>query len=82
MIKGILFDKDGTLLEFESTQHHIYTALLAGLKDDYRVPEPLLQQLGEALGHLPDRFAPDSLVQFSTNRQIARGPVLRFPGLR
>ena len=72
MIKGVLFDKDGTLLEFHSTQHYIYATLLACLKDDHQVPEPLLQQLSEALGHLPDRLAPDSLLQHSTNQQIAQ----------
>ena len=72
MINGILFDKDGTLLEFHSTQHSIYAAVLASLKDDYQVPEPLLSQLSEALGHLPDRLTPDSLLQFSTNQQIAQ----------
>ena len=72
MIRGILFDKDGTLLEFHSTQHSIYAALLACLKDDYQVPEPLVQQLSERLGHLPDGPAPDSLIQFSTNQQIAQ----------
>jgi len=71
MIKGILFDKDGTLLEFHSTQHYIYATLLACLKDDYQVPDSLLQQLSEALGHLPDRLTPDSLLQHSTNQQIA-----------
>jgi phosphoglycolate phosphatase len=72
MIKGVLFDKDGTLLEFHSTQHSIYAALLARLRDDYRVPDSLLRQLSEALGHLPDGLAPDSLLQFSTNEQIAQ----------
>jgi phosphoglycolate phosphatase len=72
MIKGVLFDKDGTLLEFHSTQHTIYAVLLACLKDDYQVPDPLMQQLGETLGHLPDRLTPDSLIQFSTNQQIAQ----------
>jgi phosphoglycolate phosphatase len=72
MIKGVLFDKDGTLLEFHSTQHYIYAALLDCLKDDHHVPDPLLKQLGEVLGHLPDRLAPDSLLQFSTNEQIAQ----------
>lgn len=72
MIRGVLFDKDGTLLEFQATQHSIYTALLARLKDDYQVPKPLLQQVSEALGHLPDRLAPDSMLQSSTNRQIAQ----------
>ena len=72
MIKGVLFDKDGTLLEFHSTQHYIYATLLTCLKDDYQVPGPLLQQLSEVLGHLPDRLAPDSLMQFSTNEQIAQ----------
>ena len=72
MIRGVLFDKDGTLLEFHSTQHSIYAALLACLKDDHQVPGPLLQQLSETLGHLPDRLAPDSVLQSSTNRQIAQ----------
>jgi phosphoglycolate phosphatase-like HAD superfamily hydrolase len=72
MIKGVLFDKDGTLIEFHSTQHFIYAALLAGLKDDYQVPEPLVQRLSATLGHLPDRLTPDSLIQFSTNQQIAQ----------
>jgi phosphoglycolate phosphatase-like HAD superfamily hydrolase len=43
MIKGVLLDKDGTLLEFHSTQHYIQAALLACLKADHQVPDPLLQ---------------------------------------
>jgi phosphoglycolate phosphatase len=72
MIKGVLFDKDGTLIEFHSTQHYIYATLLACLKDDHQVPEPLLERLSETLGHLPDRLAPDSMLQSSTNEQIAQ----------
>jgi HAD superfamily hydrolase (TIGR01509 family) len=72
MIKGVLFDKDGTLLEFHSTQHSIYAAVLASLKADFRVPDSLLRQLSEALGHLPDRLTPDSLLQYSTNQQVAQ----------
>lgn len=71
MIKGILFDKDGTLLEFHSTQHYIYANVFTGLKDRYRIPDLLLQELREALGHLPDRLKSDSLLEFSTNPQIA-----------
>src|SRR5512137_2807363 len=71
MIKGILFDKDGTLLEFHSTQHYIYANVFSCLKDRYQVPDPLLQQLRVALGHLPDRLTTDSLLRFSTNSQIA-----------
>ena len=71
MIKGILFDKDGTLLEFHSTMHHIYTDVLACLKNRYQVPEELVQALKTTLGYLPDRLCADSLLQFSTNPQIA-----------
>jgi phosphoglycolate phosphatase len=71
VIRGVLFDKDGTLLEFRSTQHYIYAALLACLRDDHQVPSPLLERLGGVLGHLPDGLADDSLLQFSTNEQIA-----------
>jgi len=71
LIKGILFDKDGTLLEFHSTQHYIYANVFACLKDRYRVPDPLLQELREALGHLPDRLKSDSRLRFCTNPQIA-----------
>lgn len=70
MIKGILFDKDGTLLEFNSTMHHIYANFFTCLKEKYRVPELLLEKLRESLGHLPDRLKADSLLQFSTNPQI------------
>jgi len=71
VITGILFDKDGTLLEFHSTQHYIYANVFSCLKDRYRVPDPLLQELREAVGHLPDRLKSDSLLQFSTNPHIA-----------
>ena len=72
MIKGVLFDKDGTLLEFHSTQHSIYAALLVSLRDDYEVPGPLLQRLSATLGHTQDRLTPDSLLQHATNQQIAQ----------
>lgn len=71
MIKGILFDKDGTLLEFHSTMHNIYTDIFICLKDRYLVPDLLLQRLKDASGHLPDRLRSDSLLPFSTNPQIA-----------
>ena len=50
MIKGILFDKDGTLLEFHSTMHHIYANVFNSLKDRYGVPELLLQQMKKGFG--------------------------------
>jgi len=70
MMKGILFDKDGTLLEYNATMHHIYTNVFRYLEERYRVPGVLLQQLKDGLGHLQDRLGSDSLLQFSTNPQI------------
>ena len=31
-----------------------------------------MQRLSEGLGHLPEGLTPDSLIQFSTNQQIAQ----------
>ena len=71
MIKGILFDKYGTLLEFHATMHYIYANVFTCLKDRYRAPDLLLKELKKDLGHLPDRLKSDSLLGFSTNSQIA-----------
>lgn len=71
MIKAILFDKDGTLIEFNSTMHSIYCNVLIYLKAQYAIPDSLVNELYSTLGILPDRLSPDSLLQFSTNPQIA-----------
>lgn len=70
MMKGILFDKDGTLLEYNATMHHIYTNVFRHLEERYRVPGVLLQQLKAGLGYLDDRLGADSLLQYSTNPQV------------
>lgn len=70
MIKGILFDKDGTLLELQQTMHHIYVAVFKEIGGRFLVPEPLLQQMRTAVGHGEERLADDSLLRYSTNPQI------------
>lgn len=70
MIDGILFDKDGTLLEYHSTMHHIYTDFFADIKDRHFVPESLMQQLKEDIGYSSEELDSDSLIQFATNPQI------------
>lgn len=72
MIKGVLFDKDGTLLEFNSTMHYIYDNVLKTLKGRFHVPDLLIDQLKSTLGHLEVELHANSLLQFSTNPQIVQ----------
>lgn len=72
MIKGILFDKDGTLLEFNSTMHYIYSNVFISLQRRYNVPDSFIERQKRALGHVTNKLHSNSLLQFSTNPQIVQ----------
>lgn len=69
MIRGILFDKDGTLFDFAGTWKGWFENVLADLAgEDIR----LKQRLAQACGYQPDTggFIPDSLIVSGTSSQV------------
>ena len=68
MISGIIFDKDGTLFDFQAT----WTAPFQRLLKDV-APGRLFEPAAEALGYdiAAERFRADSLVIASTTGEVA-----------
>lgn len=64
MIKGILFDKDGTLIEFESMWHQIMTLVYAELVDEN------VDKLKEISGYTQEGFEAESIIQYLNTRDI------------
>ncbi len=77
-IKGLLFDKDGTLFDFTRTWESFTAAVLRRLGRD----ETHATQLGHAIGFdLETRlFAPSSVVIAGTPREIAEALETQLPG--
>ena len=69
MIRGIVFDKDGTLFDFRASWGRWAQGFIAQLARD----EDHARALAKAIGYLPDRnsFAPDSPVIAATAADIA-----------
>ncbi len=75
MIKGILFDKDGTLIDFNTTQHHILSTVLLDLRENYSISEEVFSSIEKALGYMPEKLSPDSLLQHSTTTKIVEAMI-------
>lgn len=73
-LRGILFDKDGTLIDFRSTWVPAYRGVAAELADRLGGGQDLARTLLERLGYDPmaDAFAEDSPLLWATNELIAR----------
>lgn len=69
MIEAILFDKDGTLFDFQRSWAAAFSSFLTEI-----APGPLRAPTAEALGfdEACGRFTPDSIVIASTTGEIAR----------
>ena len=79
MIRGLVFDKDGTLFDFRKSWGAWAARLLAGLSDD-----PAHQaRLAAAIGFDPARqdFHPDSPVIAATAADIAAALLPHLPGM-
>ncbi len=75
MIEAILFDKDGTLVDFRATWLAAYRAVTEELALRAGQPAMFAQILLARNGYdaLADRFAEDSPLLWATNEEIARG---------
>ncbi len=75
MIKGIMFDKDGTLMDFNTTQHHILTSVLLDLRENYNISDQVINTVEQALGYLPEKLTSESLLQHSTTTKIVEAMI-------
>ena len=66
MIKGLLFDKDGTLIEFQRMWHGIMTKVFHRYRLELGLEEGTIDLLKREAGYLPDGFRRESMVQHMT----------------
>lgn len=71
-IKGILLDKDGTLIEFEKTWHKVFQGIFDELEKDYGLSEAEISCLKKCSGFLEQGFEKESLIQYATVEEIIR----------
>lgn len=69
-IRAILFDKDGTLLDFEASWFPIALRILRELKEGLGLPECLVAALAEAGGIGPRGFERECLFQSAATSEI------------
>ncbi len=80
-VRGVLFDKDGTLFDFHAT----WSVWTVKFIDDLAGQDPVLRsRLGQALGFDPDerRFEPWSPIIASTPDEIAEAILPLLPGVQ
>lgn len=70
MIKGILFDKDGTLIEFEKTWHSIMTIIFNQLKKEELITKSQLICIKKIAGYNPSGFTQESQIHYLSTSQI------------
>ncbi len=68
-IKGILFDKDGTLLEFNKTWRPIANMVVEEVAKKYEINDMIA--LAEAIGLFSDRIDSDGSLSAGTNKDVA-----------
>lgn len=68
--RGVIFDKDGTLIEFEATWHPIMVRILAALEARFGLRPQTLEGLRDLSGIGPRGFARESLIQWATTSRI------------
>ena len=69
-IKGILLDKDGTLIEFEETWHKVFQSIFRELEQDYGLSKEEIQRLKKLSGFHEQGFEKESLIQYAPVEEI------------
>jgi len=69
-IKGILLDKDGTLIEFEKTWHKVFQNIFQELEEDYGLSHEETKGLKKLSGFNEQGFEKESLIQYATVEEI------------
>lgn len=69
-IKGIIFDKDGTLIEFEKTWHKVFRNIFQELEDAYGLSKEEIQRIKELSGFRELGFEKESLIQYAPVEEI------------
>lgn len=69
--RGVLFDKDGTLIDFERTWFPVVAELMQDLRGRYGAPERALRAIARASGVTDSGFERESLVQSATTETLA-----------
>lgn len=70
MARGALFDKDGTLIDFEATWFPLIRDVLEALETSYAVPGATVDRLREAGGVASSGFVRESLIQSGAASEI------------
>jgi len=70
MIKGILFDKDGTLIEFEKTWHSIMSVFFKRLVNEHFFTQYQINRLKDIAGYKNEGFQKESIIQYLPTSEI------------
>lgn len=70
--RGIIFDKDGTLIDFERTWFPIVTEAIGRMRIRFGLGEKAVRETTRRSGILAAGFAKESLIQSATTSAIAR----------
>ena len=70
MIKGILFDKDGTLVEFSQFWHTVFLNFFRILEEEYQVSKKTIDEIKMLSGFQEDRFERESMIQYLATSDI------------